>query len=54
MSKETRAKIKPKAVAIKTRPQRSVEVMIVTGGDRLGYRLVGCEDMIKILSVHKW
>jgi hypothetical protein len=53
MSKETRAKIKPKPVVIKTRPLRSLEVMMVRGGNCPGYRPVSWEDMVKILSGHK-
>jgi hypothetical protein len=52
MSKEIRAKAKPKVVAINTIPLWSVEVMTVTGGDCPGYRPVPFEAMARVLRWH--
>lgn len=47
MSKEIMANIKPKAVAIDTRPLRSVEVITVRGVDSPGSRPIEFESTIK-------
>jgi hypothetical protein len=53
MSREIRAKVKPKAVAINTMPLWSVEVMMVRGGDCPGSRpSVSFEAMTRALQEH--
>jgi hypothetical protein len=52
MSREMRAKAKPKTVAINTIPLWLVDVMTVSGGDCPGRRPVPFEDMARVLGEH--